>query len=138
MQIFIVGSIIETALSLDKRRFHRQISEAKIVQRAIKGENKWKGPLIEMYRYNYTWLSMYILVFEAIRNGDLAFAQYISEQAELISPKFFCEEYFNNMKSRLYTKDENYYKKWSDLGKSDVNMYWVDYEWRFIPQKKEA
>lgn len=138
MQVFIIGSILETALDLDKRRFHRQLSEARILQRAIKGENEWKGPLVDMYRYCYTWLSMYIMVFEAVKVNDLAFARYMSEQAELIKPNWFCEEYFNNMKARLYTKDKEYYKKWEEFGESHVNMYWVDNEWRFIEQEKEA
>ncbi len=33
------------------------------------------------------------------------------------------------MKRRLYTKDNNYYSQWKDLGESDVNFYYVDGNW---------
>lgn len=60
MQIFITGTPLETALDLDKKRFYRQLSEAKIIRKAIMGLNGWKGPLIEMYRNNTEWLDLYI------------------------------------------------------------------------------
>lgn len=33
------------------------------------------------------------------------------------------------MKRRLYTKDNNHYKQWADLGESEENWYFVDGEW---------
>lgn len=134
MQIFIVGSPLETAQSLDPRRFHRQLSEAKIVRKAIDGKNGWKGPLVEMYRNHTKWLDLYILVFEAIRVDDYALANYINNQAMQITPTFHCEEYILNMKRRLFTKDNIYYKKWSEFGESNINMYWEVDKWRIIKQ----
>ena len=138
MQIFIIGTIFDTAMSLDKRRFHRQISEAKIIRDAIDGKNKWKGPLVEMYRYNTVWLDLYIATFEAVKNGNILAAINISCRALQYTPNFHIDIYLVNMKARLYTKDKEYYKKWEEFGESHVNMYWVDNEWKFISQKKEA
>lgn len=39
MQIFIVGSILETAKALDKRRLNKQIIECKQILAAIDGES---------------------------------------------------------------------------------------------------
>lgn len=138
MQIFIIGTIFDTAMSLDKRRFHRQISEAKIIRDAIDGKNKWKGPLVEMYRYNTVWLDLYIATFEAVKNGNILAAINISCRALQYTPDFHIDVYFNNMKSRLYTKDESYYSSWKEYGKSYVNMYITGDTWRFITQEKEA
>ena len=138
MQIFIIGTIFDTAMSLDKRRFHRQISEAKIIRDAIDGKNKWKGPLVETYRYNTVWLDLYIAIFEAVKNGNILAAINISCRALQYTPDFHIDIYLVNMKSRLYTKDESYYSSWKDYGKSYVNMYIIDGKWRFISQKKEA
>lgn len=138
MQIFITGTPLETALDLDKKRFYRQLSEAKIIRKAIMGLNGWKGPLIEMYRNNTEWLDLYILIFEAIRIGDIAMAEYLNKDALKITPIFHSDKYILNMKSRLYTKDNIYYKKWSHIGESYINMYWKGNEWIYIKQTKEA
>jgi hypothetical protein len=49
---------------------------------------------------------------------------------EIIKPKFHTHEYLDNMKSRLYTKDPILYSDFSKYGKSEINMYFVDGEWR--------
>lgn len=134
MQIFIIGTPLETALSLDSKRFHRQISEAKIILKAINGLNKWRGPLIEMYKSNIEWLTNYILIFEAVRVNDMVFAEYLNNLTINITPNFITKEYVINMKKRLYTKDKVFYKKWKSLGESNINMYWVNNEWKIIKQ----
>lgn len=134
MQIFIIGTPLETALSLDNKRFHRQISEAKIILKAINGLNKWRGPLIEMYKSNIEWLTNYILIFEAVRVNDMVFAEYLNNLTINITPNFITKEYVINMKKRLYTKDKVFYKKWKSLGESNINMYWVNNEWKIIKQ----
>lgn len=87
-----------------------------------------------MYRNHTEWLDIYILVFEAIRVEDYAFASYINEQAIQITPEFHSEEYILNMKRRLFTKDNIYYKRWSELGESNINIYWSVGGWRIIKQ----
>jgi hypothetical protein len=59
-------------------------------------------------------------------------AKKMSDKANDIKPNFHIEEYFNQMKRRLYTKNNQYYSQWSDLGESDCNLYWSDDEDKFI------
>ena len=124
MQIFIIGSVLETAKSLDKKRFHRQISEARLVLDSIKGKKQWKGPLVEMYRNHVMWLDAYIKCFESYRDGREDIARNLNFVCDILKPPFFRQEYFDNMKRRLYTKDKVTYKIWEDLGESHTNMYW--------------
>ena len=48
------------------------------------------------------------------------------------TPDFHNVSYFEQMKRRLYTKDNNHYKQWSYLGESQENWYWSTVENRFI------
>ena len=63
-------------------------------------------------------------------------ANIYSINADKIRPPFHTEAYFNQMKCRLYTKDNEHYKQWSHLGESDVNWYYVDGEWRHYQNGK--
>ena len=45
-------------------------------------------------------------------------------------PEFHTQEYFDQMKRRLYTKDPQHYAGWAQLGTSDVNWYYVDGAWK--------
>lgn len=134
MQIFIIGTPLETAILLDNKRFHRQLSEAKIILNAIYGENGWKGPLIDMYRNNIEWLKLYINIFEAVKSNNLNLAKTLDKQAFNITPIFQTQEYIINMRRRLYSKDPIYYNCYSRYGKSDFNMYWVNEGWKIIKQ----
>ena len=59
MQIFITSQLIyETCEALDSKRFHRQLSEAKMIRDAILGKNRWRGPLVEMYKTNFQFLDL--------------------------------------------------------------------------------
>lgn len=51
-------------------------------------------------------------------------------------PNFHTEEYFKNMKKRLYTKDNEHYKQWKILGESYENWYWVNNKWKIYKQTK--
>lgn len=50
--------------------------------------------------------------------------------ADNYSPDWHTQDYYDQMKRRLYTKDPEHYKQWAHLGTSDENWYFVDCEWR--------
>ena len=49
-----------------------------------------------------------------------------------LTPNFHTIAYLDQMKRRLYTKDNNHYNKWKFLGESQENWYWSTKENRFI------
>lgn len=57
-------------------------------------------------------------------------AVYYSNLANEIVPDWHTQEYYDQMKRRLYTKDNEHYKQWAHLGESDENYYYVDGVWR--------
>lgn len=140
MQIFIIGRPLETALELDKRRFNSQIHEAKIILNWCNLINNGEGkhwvnqPLAKMYINNIDWLSLYIELFESVKNNDLEKANEIDRLMLQITPNWHCEEYYIQMKRRLYTKNPKFYNKWHYLGESYDNWYWVDGRWKKFPQ----
>lgn len=135
MQIFIIGSVIETAKILDKKRFHRQISEAELIYKGLLGLNGWGNNIVaKMYKDHIDYLKLYIDAFKSVKKGDYLEAEILSKKAESIKPNFICDAYIRNMKSRLYTKDPVYYTQWKELGCSYVNMYYVNNEWRSYNQ----
>ena len=131
MQIFIIGTPFETAQALDKRRLNKQIIECRQIMKAIKGESKaWANhPCVKMYRGRMTWLYFYLSVLEDYQQGRWMCAEYTSSASKDCTPPFQTQEYFDQIKRRLYTKDNNHYKQWAHLGESDVNWYYVDGEW---------
>lgn len=133
MQIFITGSPFETAQVLDKRRLNKQIIECLQIMKAIKGESKaWLNhPCVKMYREHLDWLKNYFGTLDDFRDGHIEHAKFFSFLADKFRPHFHTQEYFNQMKRRLFTKDNEYYKQWLHLGESDVNWYYVDGEWRY-------
>lgn len=142
MQIFIIGGPLETALVLDKRRFNSQIREAKIILNWCNLINNGEGkrwvnqPLAKMYINNINWLSLYIELFESVKNNDLEKANEIDRLMLQITPNWHCEEYYIQMKRRLYTKNPKFYNKWHYLGESYDNWYWVGGRWKKFPQNK--
>lgn len=136
MQIFILGSIYETAKYLDNKRFHRQLSEAEMIYKGILGENGWgRNILATMYRPYINYLKLYIKTFREFKNGCYFDAYISSIEAEKYKPEFICDKYINNMKSRLYTKDPLYYNMFSGFGKSYINLYYINDKWREYKQK---
>ena len=130
MQVFIVGSIYDTVIALDKRRRRKQWVEIQQIIDAINGKKAWKNhPCTIQYKEYKYWLILYRTVIEFINMDMLSNAKNISQKAENFKPEWHCEEYFNQMKRRLYTKDNNHYKQWADLGESEENWYFVDGEW---------
>ena len=138
MQIFIVGSILETCQALDKRRLWKQILEARQIIDILTGKSQaWKNhPVAKMYKDDLEWLLLYLAVFEEYWKGDLEAADIISKGAEEIKPIFLYDDsYLENMKKRLFTKDNSFYSQWASLGESYVNMYFVEGNWKYYNQK---
>ena len=131
MQVFIIGSPFETAESLDSKRLHKQILECDQIIQAILGRTTaWANhPCTKMYRDHPEWLYNYQLSLEYYSTGKYKSAIYWSLFADAIRPPFHTADYFNQMKRRLYTKNNTHYHQWSHLGESDVNWYYVDGAW---------
>ena len=138
MQVFIVGSPFETAKALDLRRLNKQIIECKQIYNAITGESKaWANhPCTLMYKNHPCWLAWYTSCLCYYKDGMECAAKECSDFADNKKPPFHTKEYFDQMKRRLYTKNPNHYKQWSDLGESEVNWYFVDGEWRYYKNGK--
>lgn len=131
MQVFIVGSPLETAMALDPKRLKKQIIEVWQILDALNGAKAWSNhPCVLQYRGYEKWLEWYKLCLEWYVYDDMNWVKSCSDVAETIKPPFHTQEYYNQMKRRLYTKDPEHYKQWADLGKSDENWYFVDGEWR--------
>lgn len=141
MQVFIVGSPLETAMALDKRRLNRQIQETKVVLDALNGAKTWSNhPCVLQYRGYEKWLTAYLNVLVHYRRYvvGLCDANYLGAAsiqdivAKDLTPPFHTAEYFKQMKRRLYTKDPVYYEEWAYLGESEDNWYWSPSEGKFI------
>lgn len=133
MQVFIVGSPLETARALSKRHLNNQINEAKIILDALNGAKAWSNhPAVLQYREHIDWLKCYYNSLMLYARGLCKLAQIESYCAEscALTPYWHSAEHFDQMKRRLYTKDKEHYKQWSHLGTSDYNLYYVDGEWR--------
>ena len=125
MQIFIIGTPLETAKVLDIRRLNKQIIECHQILDALNGAKAWSNhPVVLEYKDYVDWLKLYTFVLEEYRNGNYATAELVSDT--VIAPEFHTIEFINNMKKRLYTKDKNHYKQWSNLGETQENWYYVD------------
>lgn len=133
MQVFIIGTPLETAMVLDKKRKHKQWIEIQQILDALNGKIAWSNhPCTLQYKGHEKWLMYYRTVIEYLNMDMMEQAKAISDLADSIKPPFHTQEYFYQMKRRLYTKDNEYYKQWADLGESDINWYWSQKENKFI------
>lgn len=127
MQVFVVGSPLETAMALDPKRIRSQIREAHVILAAIHGESKgWiHHPVVLMYSEpnSVRWLQMYADILEGYLAGYTGLPEADNE-AKLITPAFHTPTFVENMKRRLYTKNPEHYKQWADLGESNEDWYW--------------
>lgn len=131
MQVFIIGSPLETVQALDKRRLNKQIIECGQILDALNGAKAWSNhPCVLQYHRYKRWLEWYKLCLKWYVDGDMNWVKSCSDVAETIKPLFHTQEYYNQMKRRLYTKDPEHYKQWADLGVSDENWYFVDGKWQ--------
>ena len=139
MQVFIVGTPLETAMALDPRRLNKQIIETRQILDALNGAKAWSNhPCTLQYRGHDLWLRNYMKCLYAYRSGDVFSAECFSGACECIRPVFHTEEYFNQMKRRLVTKNEILYSQWAHLGTSEINHYFVDNEWRYYKNGKRV
>lgn len=132
MQVFIVGTPFETARALDKRRLNKQIIECQQILDALNGAKAWSNhPCVLQYRGHEEWLKLYKYILEAYRYPH-ASAAYYDLVADKCRPPFHTQEYFDQMKRRLYSKDPAHYAQWANLGESEDNWYWSQKENKFI------
>lgn len=138
MQIFITGTPFETARDLDPRRLNKQIIETEQIINAILGIGKgwFNHPVVKMYKNDVNFLMSYLCCLDAYRKGDLIKALQFSDGAMNNKPVFIDEYLITQMKRRLYTKDNNYYSQWKDLGESSINFYYVDGNWLYYENGK--
>ena len=131
MQVFIIGTPLETAQALDQKRLHKQIIECRQVLDALNGAKAWSNhPCVLQYRGCEEWLEDYLMCLVAYKNEDIVQAFVAEQWCCVTKPKWHTQEYYDQMKRRLYTKDKEHYKQWSYLGESDENWYYVDGYWR--------
>ena len=135
MQVFVVGSPLETAMALDPKRLRSQIREVHIILAAIHGESKaWcHHPVVLMYSEpnSVRWLQMYADILEGHLDGSTGL-EIADREAREITPEFHTEKFLIQMKRRLFSKNPEYYKQWESLGESLRNIYWSPSEKRFI------
>lgn len=141
MQVFIIGTPYETALYLDARRRHKQIIECEQIIKAIKTirgpKSAWANhPAVLQYKNHLDWLEAYTLCLKSWDTMYEEQAPFWSELAGYHKPPFHTQEYFDQMKRRLYTKDPQHYAQWAHLGTSEINWYFVDGEWRHYKDGK--
>ena len=132
MQVFIVGSPLETAEALDDRRLNKQIIECEQILLALNGAKAWSNhPCVLQYRGHEKWLRNYLRVLHNWHTGGVPHHFY-NDMANKTLPPFHTQEYFEQMKRRLYTKDPAHYAQWAHLGTSEDNWYWSPSEGKFI------
>jgi hypothetical protein len=128
MQVFIIGTPLETARALDRKRLNKQIIECRQILDALYGYSKpWSNhPCVLQYREHKQWLYEYTQCLEQYAMGMVNTPRAYSEIADRYRPSFHTQDYFDQMKRRLYQKNEKHYQQWSYLGKSLDNWYYID------------
>ena len=127
MQIFLpFKDIYKTAICLDPRRLNKQIIECKQILNVYYGVSKaWMNhPITKMYKNYGAFVEIYMHCLIAVKNGHHTDAQKIAGAGYILIPSFITDEYCNNMKRRLFTKDPIFYKDFASYGKSYENWYW--------------
>ena len=142
MQVFIIGTPLETFKTLDKKRLNKQLIECKQILKVYNGESiAWKNhPIVKSYQTYQKWLTIYTWMLEEFleKKSDLLMLLTYNKWLIENAPKFHTEAYFNQMKRRLYTKNKAFYEGFKALGESFVNWYYVDGEWLFYKNGKKV
>lgn len=139
MQVFLpYKDTFKTAIVLDNRRLNKQIIEINQILNAIYGHsNGWKNhPVTKMYSNNTLFLEYFIEVLKNIKDKKNDIAKEYSKLANNNLPVFITQEYCDNFKKRLYTKDSIFYAFFQIYGKSYENWYFVNNEWKIYKQIK--
>lgn len=126
-----------TAMALDKRRLNKQIIECQQILEALNGAIVWSNhPCTLQYRDHSEWLYAYMMCLIHHRDNTEWGREKWNKVALEYTPPFHTEEYLDQMKRRLYTKDPVHYEQWAHLGESEDNWYFVDGEWRIYRNGK--
>lgn len=138
MQVFIIGTALETAKILDRLRLNKQIIECQQILDALNGKKAWSNhPCTLQYKEHQKWLVYYMNCLSFYIKGDTVEAGRYSYLASTIKPEFHTSEYLDQMKRRLYTKNNKHYSQWKDLGESQINWYFVNGEWKYYLNGKQ-
>lgn len=130
MQIFVIDyAPISTAMILDCQRLNKQVLECEWIIQSTEGSRVRNHPVYKMYKEHMQWVIYYRNCMRDYRDGDIKMAEKWSGLAEKITPGFFCKEFFDNMKGRLYAKDNKHYKQFKKTGERFWNWYYVDGMW---------
>ena len=138
MQVFLPHKdVYRTARCLDKKRLHKQIIECKQILSALDGTSKgWRNhPVTKMYENHKEFLVLYMNCLNFFRQGLFVQAKEVSKMCAECLPSFVNDEYCDNFKRRLYTKDPIYYSVFEEFGTSYINMYFVNNEWKIYNQR---
>ena len=131
MQVFIIGTPLETAMALDPLRLNKQLLEIQQILDALNGKKAWSShPCTLQYRGHEEWLEHYLSCLTLYKHNASIHAGVCSDLARMCTPEWHTPKYFDQMKRRLYTKNKEHYKQWEHLGESQENWYFVDGVWR--------
>ena len=147
MQVFVIGSPLETARALDAKRLSKQIIEVEQILSTFEGKSKaWANhPVVRMYSQNEgrRYLRRYLRILKKYKeNPDSVgvLLRIYNWMTHMFRPSFHIQAYYDQMKCRLYTKDPHHYAQWAGYGTSDTNWYWSHEEkqWVFYKNKKRT
>lgn len=134
MQIFLPYiEPIKVAECLDNKRLNKQIIECNwILEAKDKNTRSQYHPIYKMYKDNLDFIKHYCNCLDFFRKGYYNDSVNFSKMALNVIPDFLkdAEWYFDNFKSRLYTKDPIFYYYFENYGKSYNNYYFVDNNWK--------
>lgn len=126
MNVFVpYASPLETAKCLDRLRLNKQIIECSQILNAIDGTGKgWVNhPVTKMYKPYKEWLYYYMNCLDCYRKGLKDYAEDWNKLANEKTPLFLTEDFCNQHKRRLFTKNPEHYKQFEEYGTSDENWY---------------
>ena len=124
MEILIIGTPFETAKILDNLRLQKQIIECQQILEALnRGNTLNNHQCVLQYKEHEEWLNFYLdcLVYYqcalheeswAKQDSFIIKSQICSRFAMDVRPAFHTQEYFNQIKRKLYMEDKEYYKQW--------------------------
>lgn len=134
MQVFTpYPEPLRTAMCLDGCRLNKQLIEARQILDAIdrKGKGWFNHPVVKMYKPYREWLYQYMLClgyYKEFKDNLRAMtaSESFSVRADEIRPPFLTEDFCNQHKRRLFTKNPEHYREFAEYGTSEENWYYVD------------
>ena len=129
MNVFVpYNEPIKVAQCLDTRRLNKQIIECEQILKAIRGASQaWKNhPATLMYSKHTDYLKHYCETLRQFKNATNAEKE--NSLALKCIPPFLTNDFCDQHKRRLFTKDNAHYKQFNKLGESEQNWYIVDNE----------